>query len=107
MQYNIILSSLRYPENKQCRSRLFDGTGYCCLGRLCVVLGMEPTRLGDGFAFDGQPQLLPSSAQHKAGMCSKSGHLLLHKFVSLSLLNDDGKTFTEIAEVIEKHWEEL
>ena len=39
------LTALESGEYKQCRSRLSDGAGFCCLGVGCVVLGMKESEI--------------------------------------------------------------
>lgn len=92
----------------QSRKVLFDGHGYCCLGRLCVVQGLEP-RVFDyngvkRFEFDGCETLLPDTIANAADIASSEG-----RYADRSLVddNDTGKSFAEIADIIEKHWEEL
>ena len=73
---------------------------YCCLGVLVeAVLGQE-IKLSE--------RVLGSEARVASGITSREGALTLNNSVTcLSALNDGGKTFIEIADVIEKHWKEL
>lgn len=96
------VEALRSGEYQQTRGRMraTDESGarsYCCLGVLCEVLREEITTI----AFPS-PEI-----QEMAGMRTKEGHIPSKDF-SLSWLNDEGRlSFSEIADVIEKHWEEL
>lgn len=105
--------------------------GHCCLGVLCEIAieqGVDVEKLGpkkeEGFdddgeiyhqytdvSFDDSDALLPLSVQSWAGMRSSDGTIGLDALddlvETLTALNDNGKTFLEIADVIEKHVEEL
>src|SRR5262245_22394423 len=105
------IADLRNPENKQTTGVLFDGTGYCCLGRLCVVMGRtfhkNPKLLTWNVAGTRATHVLPEAVKIEAGMRSETGKL--HSdgdtFLELVELNDDGSTFPEIADIIEQSWE--
>lgn len=90
----------------QARGVLFDGTGHCCLGRLCVLAGVKPKRNGARYKFNGSLTLLPPSVMKWAGMDGNNGS---YDDDSKCLVqdNDDGQTFPEIAQTIRKHWETL
>lgn len=82
------IAALRSGEWKQCRERLTDGEGYCCLGVLHKILtGEEPPWLwgdkGQGIEKPKQINLKPLSIKH------------------LSDRNDEGQSFSEIADYIE------
>ncbi len=89
----------------QCRGKLFNGLGYCCLGRLEVVLGAE-FNFDDGLGSSSfnDYYLLGDKALELSGMNSGNGK---YDNTALSTLNDHGKTFAEIADVIEQNWEKL
>lgn len=94
----------------QAQERLFNGRGHCCLGRLCELFpGIVKTKREDAegktvFLFDGGKFLLPKTVQQWAGMKSSEGR---YNSVSLSSDNDNGKSFAEIADIIEAHVDEL
>jgi hypothetical protein len=101
------VADLRNPENKQGKRALGDSTnGYCCLGRLCVVLNVP---------FHSHDCFLPTQAARLSGMKSNDGYFwdvevdLLYR--RLTDMNDGNrgpqKTFPEIADFIEQHWEDL
>lgn len=109
------IQDLRTTDAVQSQGRLYDGEGYCCLGRLCIVLGKkfflpgeEPCSLSyrvEGEEFD---TLLPKSIMVEAGMQSSSGEYISNGLVcQLSADNDTGKSFAAIASIIEEHWKEL
>lgn len=105
------LKDLETPRTKQGTAALhtIDEEGkhaYCCLGRACVVLrklgyaidkkkweGMFGVRI---MSYDGLSGFLTSRLR-KVLHIRKSGQRLL------SILNDDGTTFKEIAAEIRKH----
>lgn len=106
------IADLRNPENKQTIGRLQDDTGHCCLGRLAIILGECPTiKIESGcqnYYFDDLLGSLSSRIQEKAGMKTDNGEFeASHGDICLTELNDQGKTFAEIADVIEKNWERI
>lgn len=122
------VADLRDPANKQTDSCLFDGEGYCCLGRAEVVAGStfiydekaknyyitvdsaneDPTRETDD---------LSPETQLKAGIYNRSGgrrdgqSLYFGSehggFMCLAQANDRGVPFSEIADYIEANHEFL
>lgn len=93
---------------------------FCCLGRLCELAiehgGLEllkeaaqdPIDQSWTTFYNGQEGVLPPDVQDWAGMNSRFGiHPTDLSLVSLATLNDDGRTFLEIADYIEKHWKSL
>ena len=99
----------------QAKRVLFDGAGHCCLGRLCVLAGLEPkyNASRDKYEFgDRESFSLPPEVREWAGMKDEDGnyHLddeddELSQFLARD--NDSGKTFAEIADIIEAHVDEL
>lgn len=85
-----------------------DAEGYCCLGVLCelaVAEGVITSRVdsfGDLVAYgpSGHTGFLPEAVDAWAEL-TKGYDPVLSSGESLSVLNDDGKSFTEIADVIE------
>ena len=88
----------------QTRLKLFDGKGYCCLGRLCLLAGLTPYEEDRRFFFSTNDATLPNKVLKWAGMRDEVGH---YKDTSLAEQNDSGKTFAEIADIIEAHVDEL
>ena len=85
---------LRSGKFKQGKGTLRSSTKhYCCLGVLSEM---------SGFSYSGS--YLRQDVQDWAGMSNHAGR---YAHDSLSEQNDAGSTFKEIADVIEKHWEEL
>lgn len=100
------IKALRSGKYKQTRGRLHNqnGGGYCCLGVLCEVTGLE---------YDKDGLLLDQEIVNFAGMrsdCGKyqEGSTLKGNSFSLSVLNDSRKwSFKKIADFIEDVWETL
>ena len=90
----------------QAKGALFDGKGYCCLGRLCVLAGLEPEHVPDSicYKFLGHSEWLPPKVSDWAGMKGQGGR---YPGGVLADHNDSGKTFAEIADIIESHIDEL
>lgn len=91
--------ALRSGKYKQAKRRLKTKSGYCCLGVLCDVS-----------AFKGWHGiiLLPEEVQEWSGMMSSIGEYGEFKEAnSLTDDNDEGKSFDEIADIIDLHWEFL
>ena len=115
------LTALRSGEYKQGPGALRkrDGIGgweHCCLGVLCVLQKRSevPSRdWADVTLFDGLSGSLQSSNPAYAALDSR-GHLPCGVFVqragteerlmSLASCNDEGLTFADIADIIEKVW---
>ena len=93
----------------QAKGVLFDGVGYCCLGRLCELAGMKPVvrqyeEEKAEYLYDGEQFLLPVEIRDWAGMKSIQGN---YKNTNLARDNDNGETFAQIADIIEAHVDEL
>ena len=111
------VAALRSGDYKQGNPGfLADDKGYCCLGVLCEVLGEEKTmnfkeqmyEFGECKSFG----VLSENQRDMAGMVSTTGYR--KRKTALYQLNDRGETgehrrwsFSEIADVIEKEWEDL
>lgn len=117
------LTSGKYKQGKgQLRN---SNDEYCCLGVLCDLYRKET---GDGewadshknyqsVFFDGSPYSLPEKVIDWAEMKSKSGVYseVDHKWLvfkkttmnNLSNINDEGKSFEQIAGIIEENMEAL
>lgn len=105
------VNALRSDKYIQGRKALLKDNTYCCLGVLCDLSPIEKDKPQPHLdtTWDENPSTLPSSITKWAGMNSSSGLLSIKKTGSASLLeaNDSGKSFNEIADIIEKHWEQL
>jgi hypothetical protein len=105
-------AALRSGKYRQAKGALCaaDDAGYCCLGVLCELY-REETQKGQWIsrAFDVGGNRwafkLPQSVAAWAGVRSAVG--MYRETSSLMEDNDQGKTFAEIADIIEKYVEEL
>jgi len=107
------VKALRSGAYQQGTSQLVDeNDNFCCLGVLCnlaVDEGIgEWVRGSGGWVFktegDVDDQVLPLEVRLWAGMSSTAGEI---KDDCLTELNDTGKSFKEIASIIEKNVEKL
>lgn len=104
------IEALESGEYKQSRRALNDGTGFCCLGVLCEIAGMDFEKRGSYtyYSFDGQysGQVLPDTFTSKIGLRDRYGSLkqgIAHSgTISSTLigLNDRGVPFSEIAQLM-------
>lgn len=124
------VARLRDPEAKQAQEILGTPDGArCCLGVLCDIYAEEvkgakwATDDVSGYQFmdrhwEPSKSYLTTDVMEWAGMAHPSGTLPVHLPTtgkdgsdelsgSLAGLNDGGWSFTRIAEVIDKNWEEL
>jgi hypothetical protein len=85
------VEALRSGEYKQGKGLLAEDNKFCCLGVLCEVSGMP---------YDHVRFFLPNEVKEWAGLDSRNPMLPTGDL--LSDLNDNGKRFTTIANLIEK-----
>ena len=98
------VEALRSGENKQINGRLYDGVGHCCLGVGCKIVGLEPVFDGVNYWFAKKAFELPGKVKKALGLNTAAGG---YGVTSLISDNDSGKTFTEIADIIESEPEGL
>lgn len=103
-------------QNGLRRRDLEDGDKFCCLGVLCELykqeIGGVTWRVMDTissptwFRILGDSSVLPNKIREWAGLDEANGQFSYKngKMESLSALNDSGKTFKQIAKVIEKYF---
>ena len=89
------IAALRSGKYEQGRDQLRSGKEYCCLGVLCDLA----VKNGVISRFIGKDGLLPRKVQKWAALSTDDGNYSTNK---LTNLNDNGKSFEEIADVIEK-----
>ncbi len=104
------LANLRDPSAKQIKGQLGDANGgRCCLGVLCDIAVNQgivslPRRDSNGLLWYEETKVsLPVVVQDWAGVRSH-GQGRMGRQLPLAELNDDGKTFAEIADVIEEEF---
>jgi len=106
-KYNQVTDNLAFQYND-------EQIGYCCLGVLCELYNkshgkkpLKPKKYGKGeiFSFYGEEMHLPTRVMKWAGIKSTDG--MYSDAASLAIDNDDGKTFKQIAKIIEKQVENL
>lgn len=109
------VEALRSGEYAQGRMALRTHSSYCCLGVLCDIAGatFEPSDIPEPpglykAALDGEIDYfaLPNTVQSLTGMRTSGGRFSLDEN-SLAELNDSGESFDEIANIIEREWENL
>jgi hypothetical protein len=95
------VKALRSGRYKQCQDYLCNGAGYCCLGILARISGcskhklVEDTINTDYRKDQNGDQLLSSKFLREVGMKKETQ-------LNLALMNDEQKSFEEIADYIEK-----
>jgi hypothetical protein len=120
------VEALRSGKYKQIFSRLHTNTGFCCLGVLCDIVKDEVRGHWEEYPTDAAvsgtrkfvvPHAkveeicpLPITVRNYTGMKSAFGTFIADtagNIKSLAGLNDQGASFEEIADIIEKHAEQL
>jgi len=118
---NLWVEALNSGKYKQSKNHLKTDDGYCCLGVLCDVYAKNQkkkgfsseTNLSNAYAFpDGKSdktKVLSDRVVKWSGMNSTEGAVVDISYgkTLLSILNDDGQSFDEIVNVIERNWEQL
>ena len=103
------LEALRSGQYKQCKETLTNGEGFCCLGVLCNIHALEHNKVWENefapryfncFAY------LPKQVMKWSEVKSIDGEFIdgYHNCCSLAILNDEGKSFKEIVDIIEKYF---
>jgi hypothetical protein len=97
------LEALRSGNYEQTRFFLRDKRGYCCLGVLCDLHpDVDWSRSTPGVAFypfdedEMDLGILPDKASSWSGLTDEQRNILMN-------MNDDGKSFEEIADYIENN----
>lgn len=112
------LKALRSGKYKQTRRVLHDEEGYCCLGVLCDVLkkdlGISWDDFGEGaFYFNGEDVALPDSVIEITDLAKGLEDIEPHvgeyrlkngTMKDLASQNDGGKSFKQIANIIERYF---
>lgn len=102
------LKALRSGDYEQTRKVLHRyGDGFCCLGVLCDLHRKSTKRsgwkqgIGEVVSYLGDRVALPANVSKWAGL-TQCDPIINNKETTLSDLNDSGKSFRQIAKVIEK-----
>jgi hypothetical protein len=117
-RWTAALRSGEYPQTTGAlnRARAYEEApaGFCCLGVLCelaaedgVVKHRTYSEILTGYTADGmdyiETSILPDAVREWAGLDSRYGlEIDREKDVTLTTLNDDGKSFAQIADLIEE-----
>ena len=108
------LRSGKYKQTKGTLARIDGHTGeilgLCCMGVLCElavkakVIPAPSVGLAD-LSYDSQNAVLPASVQEWAGLKDETGSI--RNLGNLTYQNDSGKSFKQIARIIEQKAAEL
>lgn len=95
------VADLRSGKHRQATGYLHPfREGYCCLGRLCEVVGLEKTRYGRAWLYTldqvSATATLPFTLARRV-------ELDYQTITLLQTMNDTGSTFAEIADYIEQN----
>ena len=114
-----LIDNLRSGKYKQGKNVLhsIDRGEYCCLGVACEtyfdeMMSMEfgevnLGKYGNVTTYNGQDTKLPSDVQKLFGFLSSYGsHRNGETNLALTSLNDDGRTFKDIADVLEQNYDD-
>ena len=100
------MAALRSGKYTQGRGYLYraEDDKHCCLGVLCAISPYKNNYM----RMDGGTATLPTEVQKWANISSAVVYLPNGRYASLVNANDSGEQgFSEIADIIEKQWEEL
>lgn len=110
------LRSGRFKQGRGCLTKLVDGGQLdCCLGVACKVaienglaVEVKPATF-DVLMYEGETGILPESVASWLGLekCNGVFGKVPSDFQQLTEMNDNGKTFAEIADIIESEPEGL
>lgn len=98
------IAALRSGQYKQTNGHLRDENGFCCLGVLCDLHSQEyDYKWNDGWYIDDN-KVLPKKVAKWAGLSAyvSNGSYPNFGHECLAQDNDNGKTFEEIAQIIEE-----
>lgn len=95
------LQALESGKYKQGQRYLKNGDKYCCLGVACEIFGAEKSPVTGEFVFSNS--ILPPEIVETLGLYSDIGNSCNKNDLSLAGLNDEGKSFKEIARIIREN----
>ncbi len=95
------VDALKSGDYQQTRATLKDQSGFCCLGVLCDLYSKET---GEDWVQDGRDYYPPTAVCEWAGFVNTYNPKVEYGEERLSLadLNDNGKSFKEIAAIIQE-----
>lgn len=112
-----LVEALLSGNYEQTTKNLRDEIGYCCLGVLCDILkerlSLDVSLAENGLtSFGGETKVLPEEVMEAANIQTVDGTFWIEDaeleeggcFTSLAEENDKGKTFEEIAKLIQTHF---
>lgn len=98
------VKALRSGKYKKTTARLKYNGRYCCLGVLCEISKLSKFDKYDRYILDSE--VLPKTVIDWAGMNTCTGEFDEEKD-ALTELNDHGKSFKQLANIIEKNYKKL
>ena len=106
------INALRSGEYSQGAGHLRNLDGFCCLGVLCDIYSKEtgtqwePDFNGRFSLFYGESNYLPEVVKEWAGLDRQNPWVNTSEgaITELAYLNDNGTTFSEIAQMIEEQY---
>ena len=112
-----LVAELRSGRHEQTQNVLqrIDGSK-CCLGVACAIMpGLEQREEGDFILYNDYKTFLPDAAVKYYNFFDSQGNrwdgkdlrIAGNSFPSLVIANDNGCTFSQIADYIEANWEAL
>lgn len=110
------VAALRSGKYNQDSGALRTDTGFCCLGVLCDVVDSNLWKFNENcydeygeyllnsYEFMGEYEQLPGEICDRISSSSLGYGIVVGPSTNLAQANDDGATFLEIADAIEKHY---
>lgn len=98
------VAALRSGKYEQGTEQLCHNGRHCCLGVLCEIMGAEKVYFEGTVLYDGLEDILPVGVQVLSGLRTRRGDL---HGKCLTSINDSGHSFEDIAQIIEKEWQQL
>jgi hypothetical protein len=105
-----LVAALRSGKYQQTTGRLKSNTGFCCLGVACDISKIGKWTSENEYSVVGFMRadgILPDPVKNYFGFDGNSGQVTNDVRKCLSDMNDNGATFTQIADFIEQNWESL
>lgn len=113
-----LVVALRSGKYEQGKDQLHDGNKFCCLGVACEISDKGKWDRNDYYSIEGIERAhgnLPRTVQRYFGFKTDyAGFDFIFRpsndvigYASLVDMNDAGRSFSEIADFIERYWEHL